>query len=699
MKSVSRRQFLRSTSAAVAATGWASGLPALALPVAARDTPPDAQPSSATAGVIADRSPGHFAPFHRPPDIPAIKFMKDKVPAVRVIEVTGKSAPALVPDTCDVEEHARIFIEHYLNSITVPELMHEPFNRGRLNAVPPRLSLDTGSYDCALPKFRESLPLLRMMTGSTAGLEIDRTWAQLTLHCIAPDGLFYDPRIGRPWDRVGAYPWVPQNADYRCALYTGNGRLLDSLTTYYKMTGDEVWNQTARGVVDGLNRLAIRVDNMSFFPRYDFAYGYKPSAEEIEKAVANLRSEHFDDTAWKDMAGETELNNALWQTWIITGLAQYYRVSGYEPAKDLAYRLVNYLRRLQYVEGWRSHFHCITLAIHGMLELATSTGDQELAQYAKAGYDAARSGEKTIALPEIGFFTNAQVTYGGIPAGMPVPSRGAQPMEGCSIGDMTSLAAKLVHLNMGDQYWEDVDRYTRNALTAIQRTHPEHSEVIFRKLQDKGWGQNTPVQYYELTDRLAERLVGSFSTFSMPSDLYGGRPDFDTCCNGNCSRALYYVWENMITAKNTDVNVNLLLNRTSPQLDISSYIPYTGHVEFNVKKPAASLRVRMNNWIVKEDVSVRVNDAPRAARWDGNRLIVADVKPGQKVTLDFPISERVQNISSWDHHFQATIRGNDVVDLNPKGEFYPLYQREHYRTGEPRFRKTTRFVADRTMNA
>jgi hypothetical protein len=37
----------------------------------------------------------------------------------------------------------------------------------------------------------------------------------------------------------------------------GNSRLLGTLALYYATTGDEVWNQTGRGVVDRLKKLAF----------------------------------------------------------------------------------------------------------------------------------------------------------------------------------------------------------------------------------------------------------------------------------------------------------------------------------------------------------------------------------------------------------------------------------------------------------
>ena len=69
--------------------------------------------------------------------------------------------------------------------------------------------------------------------------------------------------------------------------------------------------------------------------------------------------------------------------------------------------------------------------------------------------------------------------------------------------------------------------------------------------------------------------------------LFPSRSFFHTCCRGNCTRAIYYVWENILNYDkcNGALNVNLLLNRASPWADINWYIPYWGRVDIKIKKP------------------------------------------------------------------------------------------------------------------
>src|SRR5207253_10624685 len=127
--------------------------------------------------------------------------------------------------------------------------------------------------------------------------------------------------------------------------------------------------------------------------------------------------------------------------------------------------------------------------------------------------------------------------------------------------------------------------------------------TIFRKLTenggitDHGQGDKTkevPLKYYELADHLSERLVGSFSCHFYPNDLFAS-PYFDSCCQGNIARAIYYVWENVLTREDGALRVNLLLNRASPWADVQSCIPYTGQVDIKIKEPFRALKVRMND--------------------------------------------------------------------------------------------------------
>jgi hypothetical protein len=252
---------------------------------------------------------------------------------------------------------------------------------------------------------------------------------------------------------------------------------------------------------------------------------------------------------------------------------------------------------------------------------------------------------------------------------------------------------------MGDQYWEDVDRYARNTLTAIQRTHPGYAEAVFAKLWEEGKTRQAPVEYNHLADHLPQRIVGSFGCDTTPNDIFYSTY-FDSCCNGNCSRALYYAWESILKYDKSRqaLTVNLMLNRTSPWADVDSYIPYTGRVEIKAKRPLTSLKVRAANWVEKPKVACRVGEETRPISWTGNYLEAGTVKPGETVTLEFPIQERREKLESFEYRYEAVFRGNDCVEMTPAGKYYTLFQRGHYRRDQPRYAKVRRFACENTID-
>ena len=72
----------------------------------------------------------------------------------------------------------------------------------------------------------------------------------------------------------------------------------------------------------------------------------------------------------------------------------------------------------------------------GWLEYAAATGDRQLLEQVRAGYEYVRN----YGVAAIGLFG-----------------------ESCAVGDMTILAIRLSDLHVGD-YWNDVDRYVPTTL-------------------------------------------------------------------------------------------------------------------------------------------------------------------------------------------------------------------------------------------
>ena len=155
---------------------------------------------------------------------------------------------------------------------------------------------------------------------------------------------------------------------------------------------------------------------------------------------------------------------------------------------------------------------------------------------------------------------------------------------------------------------------------------------------------------------------------------------------------MYYVWDSIVTKEGDEVRVNLHLNRASPWLDVDSYLPYEGKVVMKVKE-APRVAVRIPEWTERDRVSCKVNGQGQDLVWAGNYIQVRGLKRGDQVAVEFPMREVTLWRNIGDMPYRLTIKGNTVVDIDPEGTIYPLYQRDHYRRDRAPMRKVPRFVS------
>ena len=391
------------------------------------------------------------------------------------------------------------------------------------------------------------------------------------------------------------------------------------------------------------------------------------------------------------------LMDGLIQGRAVRSLARYYDVSGDKSYLDLAIQFKNYFMQPKHWEPeaepkvvvsaehahFKGEFHSYTQFYMGCLWLVELTGDMHLAQFVRDGYEYLRN----LGIARIGLLG-----------------------ETCSTGDMIYIAAKLSDLGIGD-YWEDVDCYVRNQLAEAQITDTKLLKEVVATMP-KAYHDEPAL---EDTSNTIDRHLGLYlSDGAHPTRIPAYSLVRVICCQGNPPLGLYVAWEGIVRCQDDAAQVNLLLNRASPWLDIDSYLPYEGKVVIR-NKTAKRISVRIPMWVNETAVKCKVNGKKASMFWIGRYLVFDNVAGKDAITIEFPVVETQETYTlKWkdsDFWFEGTspsywwepkptlytltMRGNTLVDINPrsKGPGYPLYQRDEMKADQAPMIERERFVS------
>ena len=610
-----------------------------------------------------------------------IGYIRSEIPAFAMPPYTGERYEALVPDTLDIQERAGLAV-NVLTEAVDPQADYEMYFSVAMNRNP-ALMCHNGSSICQA-KFMESLPLMRMVSGSELNPEVDQIWMEAALRNLGPDGMYYYPLGGRPWALQG--PWLEAAGGTKDRIMgkdqvivpMSSGRILSAMMNYARRGDAALWRKEAERLVDGLVDLAVDRGSYAFFyPSNLFAV--KGPTDDLGLSL---------HPGWAAAA-----------CFVALGLARVHRETGYEPAGTLAGKLLNYImHELHYIEPDGSfgpaeqgywHFHMHTYCLLAILEYALGTGDEEMLGLARRGFEHGRASGDAL----LGYFPENSG-----------PNCGLQTTELCEVADMIALGLELSAAGAGD-YWDDVDRWIRNifaegqmtpAKTVLLQRHASSLPVTAVDYNARMPGGALP-SGYQTTDRVIERNIGGFAGWTQPNDW--GIPGIMHCCTGNGTRTLYHIWEHILTYADGNLRVNLLLNRASPWVDVDSHIPYTGQVDVKIKKEL-DLAIRIPQWVEPGETRCRVSGAERALRFEGRYAQVGAVQSGDVVTLSFPIAERTetvwhpQDFQKQGQKYTVLVKGNTVVAIDPPGPTCPFFQRGHCRDNSTRWRKIERFVSN-----
>jgi hypothetical protein len=258
---------------------------------------------------------------------------------------------------------------------------------------------------------------------------------------------------------------------------------------------------------------------------------------------------------------------------------------------------------------------------------------------------------------------------------------------------------------VGD-YWDNVDALVRNHLVEQQLVRADLLERI-AAASPAAIAPGHPVTTHDLPgqttyENVIARSLGNYAGHSTPASI--ANPWVMQCCTGNGTQGLYYAWEGIVRQNGDAAQVNLLLNRASAALDIDSYLPHIGKVILH-NKGMRRITVRIPFWVNRREIRATVAGAARPLSWVGNYLLFDDLKPGDAISIEFPVTETTASYTTAartkaEQTYRCTFRGSTLVEISPRDESpttYPLYLRDHLRTASTPMKKTTRFVAEKTI--
>ena len=620
----------------------------------------------------------------------------------------GERYEAEVPDTLDLAERASLAISS-LTQLLNPQMDFVGYHRLRLYANPPIMVQSDYQTNCEV-KIVEALPLLRTMSGSDFNDEVDVGAMRTFVSQIGADGLYYlkhmrYPERDRPWPRLGPHLYSSTDEDF-ASIYA-QGRFIRAMLIWHQLDDDPVWLERIGGVAAGLGKIAIRSSSArgpaswmeatsgmgenaagrreyAFFPdgRIGEAFSYPRSGW---KFIREPRTERAGEegSMFMSIGGP------------IRALARWYGMSGDERALQLADGLVNFVLQPRFWEdvehaqfGREAHLHAHLVMLWTLLEYAQVTGKEWLKDFVRFGYEHAR----TLGIPRIGCLN--------------------WTTEACAGSDMLALAVKLSTYGIGD-YWDDVDAYIRNQMSEQQLIRRDLLEEVVG--QGPVWEPDPP---QVISEGVLDRAIGSFATNACPTRVYAS---WTICCPVNGAEALYYAWEGIVRCEDGVAQVNLLLNRASPWVDVDSYLPYEGRVEMR-NKAARKLRVRVPRWVGPGVVRWRVNGDVVSAEREGRYGVVEGLKPGDEVRMEFPVVGEVARYriegsiegSRWESkEYRCEFRGSTLVDIWPRDETLerdhryigdptaygtiPIYLRDHLKRDQAPMKRVTRFVSPRVL--
>ncbi len=552
-----------------------------------------------------------------------------------------------IPDTLDLAGRAGIALNAMIG-VADEDKGYIPFFSGYFASDPAWMSHGNWDYGSSHGRLVDSMTLVRAMTGTQEGREIENHYKENLLTFFKKDGLSY-----RHNNFTEEFVKSCDSRFEDSASMIDQRAVLLGLTTWFIDTGDEAIKERADQHVAALKRIARKERTSWYYPASEYTEHGWPSFDAV---VTRLCPDPC----------------AMWGRQV-NPLIRYHQNTGNQDALELCENFVSNIvyRSGAFGEdgsfnaglGYRNgHFHTRMGTIASLARYAEFTHDAFLMNWVKRCYD---------------WGLSKCTTFGWTPGDL--EDQGYEH-ETCTLVDAIGTAITLAK-NGYPEYWGRAERFLRNQLTEAQ-------------LLDTGWIKQSDTKENDIPKektyyKVADRLRGTFAGYSAPNDfVYSGMKgrghimDVQVCCVASGARGLYNGWNNIVTEERGRVSVNMLLNKASQWVDVYSYLPHGGKLEITAKTDIKELCVRIPEYVPYGAVTIKrifngevKTISARELPWIKNYFLkLQNVRNQEEIEVVFPVIMRKTVETAVDDVFETNWAGDNVISISPGGEYYPLYK-------------------------
>ena len=248
---------------------------------------------------------------------------------------------------------------------------------------------------------------------------------------------------------------------------------------------------------------------------------------------------------------------------MVDPLVKVYEITGDSKAFLLAEGLTHFMlsgRNGFFDEEGRfsTFYRTVVSSVNGLSRFAALVDDPKITERVKRIHDHARS---------------LSTTYGSTPCTEPA----------CSNMELTQSAFSLIKLGF-DEYWDEIDRVSRNQVAEAQFLDPSEwvkSKAKKGRILDKEtwvyeyYKPDLAVLPYDDYTNVVQRSLGGFMWTSADEHLFVPA-SLMLCCSAHALRTFHLLWQNTLTEDWSGVTVNLHYNAENALGEVISYEPYAG---------------------------------------------------------------------------------------------------------------------------